>query len=68
MFGCFLGLSLYISQLKVECEAKTKDNVFALTVINVQYQVNPTAIRQAAYTLTDPQAQIRSGIIFHKVI
>mmetsp|Transcript_6531 Transcript_6531/g.19653 ORF Transcript_6531/g.19653 Transcript_6531/m.19653 type:complete len:104 (+) Transcript_6531:309-620(+) len=39
------ALSLRVQQLNVQCETKTKDNVFVITRIAVQYEV----LREDAY-------------------
>lgn len=55
-------LSLRVQQLNVDCESKTKDNVFVRVATSVQYQVIPNEIYDAFYTLTNPQSQIEHYI------
>ncbi|GBF99109.1 hypothetical protein Rsub_11918 [Raphidocelis subcapitata] len=53
-------LSLRIQQLDVQCETKTRDNVFVTLVVSVQYQVqNP---KEAFYKLTNSHTQISSYV------
>lgn len=55
-------LSLRVQQIDVSCETKTKDNVFVMMVVSVQYQVMPGSLYDAFYRLTDSTAQIRSYV------
>jgi len=55
-------LSLRIQQLDVTCETKTKDNVFVVVGVAVQYRVLPDRAYDAYYRLTDPHQQIRSYV------
>jgi len=55
-------ISLRLQQLNVECETKSKDNVFVNVVVSVQYQVLPDKIYDACYRLTNPHAQIRAYV------
>jgi len=65
---CYVGeavsgkVSLRVQQLDVNCETKTKDNVFVDLVISVQYQVQKDNIYDAFYRLTSPKQQISSYI------
>merc|ERR1719478_310222 len=47
-----------LQQMEVSCETKTKDNVFVLIRVAVQYQVNDDeeSIKNAHYRLTNPSA------------
>ena len=56
------ALSLRVQQLNVQCETKTKDNVFVVTRIAVQYEVHREDAYQAYYKLTDPRGQITSYV------
>mmetsp|Transcript_5550 Transcript_5550/g.7212 ORF Transcript_5550/g.7212 Transcript_5550/m.7212 type:complete len:256 (-) Transcript_5550:154-921(-) len=56
------SLSLRIKQLDVQCETKTKDNVFVTIVISVQFQVIESQVKDAHYKLTNPHAQIKSYV------
>merc|ERR1719504_129485 len=51
-----------LQQMEVSCETKTKDNVFVLIRVAVQYQVNDDeeSIKNAHYRLTNPKQQIES--------
>jgi len=55
-------VSTRVQQLTVECETKTKDNVFVNVVVSVQYRVVSRSIKEAAYTLSNPQQQIRAYV------
>jgi len=65
---CCLGenlkgsVSLRVQQLDVDCETKTKDNVFVTIVVSVQYQVVPETVFDAFYKLTDPHRQITAYV------
>merc|ERR1740133_244773 len=53
-----------LQQMEVSCETKTKDNVFVLIRVAVQYQVNDDeeSIKNARYRLTNPKQQIESYV------
>jgi len=54
------SLSLKLRLMTVTCETKTKDNVFVVVEVAVQYEViDPEA---AHYKLTDPKSQIKSYV------
>lgn len=55
-------LTLRIQQLDVKVETKTKDNVFVICTVSVQYHVLPDYVNEAFYKLQDPQAQITSYV------
>ena len=55
-------VSMRVQQLKVDCETKTKDNVFVNVVVSVQYQVIPEKVYEAFYRLTNPQQQVRAYV------
>lgn len=55
-------LSLRTHQLDVNCETKTKDNVFVTLVISVQYKIMPGKAYEAHYKLTNPTSQITSYV------
>eukprot|EP00301_Raphidiophrys_heterophryoidea_P014767 c23227_g1_i1.p1 GENE.c23227_g1_i1~~c23227_g1_i1.p1 ORF type:complete len:297 (-),score=98.92 c23227_g1_i1:401-1246(-) len=55
-------LSLRLQQLDVDCETKTKDNVFVNVVVSVQYQVLREKVYEAAYKLTNSHDQIRAYV------
>lgn len=55
-------LSLRVQQLDVRVETKTKDNVFVLVVVSVQYHVITTKVTDAFYRLQNPQEQITSYV------
>lgn len=55
-------LSLRIQQLDVNCETKTKDNVFVNVAVAVQYRVLPEGAYDAYYRLSDPRGQIQSYV------
>eukprot|EP00607_Mallomonas_marina_P010301 CAMPEP_0182418006 /NCGR_PEP_ID=MMETSP1167-20130531/2455_1 /TAXON_ID=2988 /ORGANISM="Mallomonas Sp, Strain CCMP3275" /LENGTH=284 /DNA_ID=CAMNT_0024591945 /DNA_START=89 /DNA_END=943 /DNA_ORIENTATION=+ len=54
--------SLRVQQLNVECETKTKDNVFVQTKVSVQFQPIKEKIYQSYYLLANPEAQMRSYV------
>merc|ERR1719326_1165956 len=53
-----------LQQMEVSCETKTKDNVFVLIRVAVQYQVrtDDESIQNAHYRLTNPKQQIESYV------
>mmetsp|Transcript_1072 Transcript_1072/g.1543 ORF Transcript_1072/g.1543 Transcript_1072/m.1543 type:complete len:281 (+) Transcript_1072:130-972(+) len=55
-------LSLRIQQIDVSCETKTRDNVFVLVAVSVQYRVIATSAFEAYYRLSDPRGQIQSYV------
>jgi len=55
-------LSLRIQQLDVNCETKTKDNVFVNVAVAVQYRVITESAYDAFYRLSDPRGQIQSYV------
>jgi regulator of protease activity HflC (stomatin/prohibitin superfamily) len=55
-------LSLRIQQLDVNCETKTKDNVFVQVNVAVQYRVLQDGAYEAFYRLSDPRGQIQSYV------
>lgn len=55
-------VSLRVQQLDVQVETKTKDNVFVLVVVSVQYFVLGTKVVDAFYRLQNPQEQITAFV------
>lgn len=55
-------LSLRVQQLDVQVETKTKDNVFVLVVVSVQYNVLGDKVLDAFYRLQNPQEQITAFV------
>ena len=55
-------LSLRIQQLDVRIETKTKDNVFVVCVVSVQYHVLADKVVDAFYKLQHPQEQITAFV------
>ena len=55
-------VSLRVQQLDVQVESKSKDNVFVVLAIVIQYQVREDRIQDAVYRLTDHQRQIESYV------
>ena len=51
-----------IEESFVECETKTKDNVFVTLSMSVQMQVVRDSAEDAIYKLTDPKSQIDSYV------
>jgi len=56
------NISLQVQQLDVKVETKTKDNVFVIIPIAVQYKVAPDKVYDAFYKLSDPVKQIESFV------
>jgi len=62
---CISGtISMRLQQMEVDCETKTKDNVFLTIRVAIQYQViaEDKAIHDAHYRLTNPRTQIESYV------
>lgn len=55
-------LSLKVQQLEVKVETKTKDNVFVVIPVAVQYKVIGERVEDAFYKLSDPVKQIESFV------
>ena len=55
-------LNLRVSQLDVEVETKTKDNVFVRINVSVQFFVKQDKVYDAFYRLNNPQEQINAYI------
>lgn len=55
-------VSLRVQQLEVNIETKTQDNVFVMVPVAVQYVVSPESVREAYYSLANPEEQIRSYV------
>ncbi len=55
-------VSLRVQQLDVQVESKSKDNVFVVLAIVIQYQVREDRIQDAVYRLTDHRRQIESYV------
>lgn len=54
--------SLRVQELKVDCEAKTKDNVFVQVAASVQYQVIREKVYESFYILQNPHAQMKAYV------
>jgi regulator of protease activity HflC (stomatin/prohibitin superfamily) len=54
--------SLRIQQFNMQCDTKTKDNVFVKVSVAVQYYVIAEKVYDAFYKLTDDRNQIRSYV------
>jgi len=54
--------SLRIQQLDVQIETKTKDNVFIICIVSVQYCVRAEKVVEAVYKLQNPQEQITAYV------
>jgi len=57
-------LSMRLMQLEVACETKTKDNVFTMVKVSVQYQISADdqSTYNAYYRLSNTRAQIESYV------
>jgi regulator of protease activity HflC (stomatin/prohibitin superfamily) len=53
---------LRIQQLDLSVETKTKDNVFVMIAVSVQYQINPERVYDAFYKLSDHKRQMTSYV------
>jgi regulator of protease activity HflC (stomatin/prohibitin superfamily) len=51
-----------VQQLDVKVETKTKDNVFLVAVVSVQYQILREKVYEAFYSLTNPRQQITAHV------
>ncbi len=51
-----------MQELKVDCEAKTKDNVFVQVAASVQYQVIREKVYESFYILQNPHAQMKAYV------
>lgn len=54
--------SLRIQQLDVRIETKTKDNVFVVCIVSVQYHVLSNKVADAFYKLQNPREQITAYV------
>ncbi len=54
--------NLRIQQLDVKIETKTKDNVFIVCIVSVQYCVRAENVLEAVYKLQNPQEQITAYV------
>jgi regulator of protease activity HflC (stomatin/prohibitin superfamily) len=55
-------LSLRVTQLNIQAETKTEDNVFVHMIVSVQYFVIEEKVFDAFYKLSDPEKQINSYV------
>ncbi|EOA31163.1 hypothetical protein CARUB_v10014329mg [Capsella rubella] len=55
-------LTLRLQQLDVQCETKTKDNVFVTVVASIQYRVLVDKASDAFYRLSNPNTQIKAYV------
>lgn len=55
-------VDMRVQELPFKIETKTKDNVFVVIPVSVQYQVLTDKVSDAYYKLTDPQRQIESYV------
>lgn len=55
-------LSLRVQQLDNKISTKTRDNVFVMADVSVQYQVNPNKVTDAFYKLENPEQQINAYV------
>lgn len=53
-------VNLRVSQLDVQLETKTEDNVFVTISASTQYRVNPSDVARSFYELSNPVQQMRS--------
>lgn len=57
-----VSVPLRVQQLDVQVETKTKDNVFTVLALSVQFNVLPDKVSEAFYRLTNPVKQIESYV------
>ncbi|KAI6675855.1 hypothetical protein NL676_036651 [Syzygium grande] len=62
-YRCAGKLSLRLQQLDVECETKTKDNLFVYVVASVQYRPLVDKAIDAFYRLSNPRSQMETYVI-----
>jgi len=55
-------VDMRVQELPFKIETKTKDNVFVVIPVSVQYQVLADRVSDAYYKLTDPEKQIESYV------
>lgn len=55
-------VDMRVQELPFKIETKTRDNVFVVIPVSVQYQVLAEKVADAYYKLTDPQKQIESYV------
>jgi regulator of protease activity HflC (stomatin/prohibitin superfamily) len=55
-------VDMRVQELPFKIETKTKDNVFVVIPVSVQYQVLADKVSDAYYKLTDPEKQIESYV------
>lgn len=55
-------VTLRLTQLNVNIETKTQDNVFVHLTVSVQYKILPEKVYEAFYTLDDANEQIRAYV------
>lgn len=53
---------LRVQQLDLNIETKTQDNVFVVMAVSVQYQINPQAVYDSFYKLSDHRRQMSSYV------
>lgn len=60
---CYAGtVSLRLSQMNVSVETKTKDNVFVIIKVSVQYEVLPDKVEDFFYRLASPKQQMEAYV------
>lgn len=59
-------ISMRVRQLDVDCETKSKDHVFLLVHVSIQYQLNSTHLYESFYSLANPTQQLTTHI--HDII
>ena len=55
-------ISLKLEEMRVQCKTKTKDDVFILIQVSVQYQILPQKVYDAYYKLSKPKQQIEAFV------
>eukprot|EP01083_Nonionella_stella_P221193 790519_1 len=55
-------ISLRLEEMRVNCNSKTKDDVFITIQVSVQYQILPENVYDAHYKLSTPKKQIEAYV------
>lgn len=55
-------MSFRVQQLDVRVETKSKDNVFVVATVSIQYQILREKTYEAFYALTNPSQQIQAHV------
>ncbi len=56
-------MSLRLQEINAEVEVKTLDNVFVVIPVSLQFRIIPERVKDAFYTLSNPEHQIQSFVL-----